>query len=295
MAKVRNPWSDLFQLDGKKDADWHSREAFFTQMDAEALDSFHSELPEGSTARADLSVPPEPFAGNIYSANVIVLTSHPTVVENAEALECETWRKAYRKNLNAGGLKGGFYYAKGLDTLELPGAQPLLGVRRVEGDHTESGRPQRAQGGMLTPLLNDLALRMGEEGFNHASDEVREEIAAKLYKNFMVINLFPYAVDYSREAFGHQDGQWLPSQRYQQALVKLALKRAKQEKHPPLVIVSRRQQEWYDMVPKLQHKFGKKPKSLSLMQHPGSVLSQSALDSVNGRGAYKQVLKRLRA
>ncbi|AZA08620.1 hypothetical protein [Corynebacterium pseudopelargi] len=295
MAKVRNPWSDLFQLDGSKDADWHKREAFYSQSDAEALDAFHADLPEGSTARADLSVPPEPFAGNIYSATVIMLASHPTVLANGEALANETWQKAYRKNLNSGGLKGGFYYAKSLDTLELPGAQPLLGVRRVEEEESESGKTQRAQGGMLSPLLNDLAQRMGEEGFNHASDQVREEIAAKLYKNFMLINLFPYAVDYSREAFAHQDGQWLPSQRYQQALVKLGLKRAKQEKHPPLVIVSRRQQEWYEMVPKLQHKFGKKPKSLTLMQHPGLVLSQSALDSVNGRGAYKQVLKRLRA
>lgn len=117
-------------------------------------------------------------------------------------------------------------------------------------------------------------------------------MARKLYKNLMVIHLFPYTADYSREVFVLENGAWLASQRYWRALVKQALRQARGgDKYPPLVIVTRRQQEWYSTVPKLQHKFGKRPKSLALEQSLG-MMSQHTSDSVYGRGAYKQVLKR---
>ncbi|MFC6317067.1 hypothetical protein [Corynebacterium gerontici] len=294
MAKVKNPWETLFEHEGQQDPNWHVREHFVLDCDAAVVQSFNAELPEASSARVEIGLPPEPFIGNINAASVILLASHPMIGGN-EALDNEVWRKAYRKNLRSGGNKGGFYYAKDLSTMELPGAQGLFGVRRIEAEDSPTGEVQQAQAGVLTPLLNDLSEKLGGEGFNHADDDLRAEVARKLYKNLMVINLFPYAVDYSRDVFAQQEGNWLPSQRYQRALVKKALKRAKEEKYPPLVIVSRRQQEWYSAVPKLQHKFGKRPKSLALMQNPGMVVTQNALDSVHGRGAYKQVLKRLRA
>lgn len=292
MAKVHSPWEMLFEQGGQDAHDWYQRDSFILPSDADAVRDFNAELPQASSARIAVRVPAEPFIGNINSASVILLASHPMASGDAEALESEAWRKAYRKNLISGGAKGGFYYAKDVATMELPGAQALLGVRRIEAEDSPSETTQQAQAGMLTPLLNDLSVKLGGEGFNHAGDDVRTEVARKLYKNLMVINLFPYAVDYSREVFALENGAWLISQRYQRALVKKALKRAKEEKYPPLVIVTRRQQEWYSTVPKLQHKFGKCPKSLALVQVPG-MMSQHALDSVYGRGAYRQVLKRL--